>query len=161
MLCTQATEDAELRRSDGGWRRVLFHLERGPTSAGRNHVGVIDLEAGPLQPLDVVDLRAEDELHADLVDDDGDAIDLEEVVVLLRLVEGEGVLEAGATAAANGDAQRLLPTLALAPEQLADLGGSLLGQDDRGFWRLAHFTKCSQEAAAGPRTGTSARIATS
>ena len=33
---------------------------------------------------------------------------LEDVVVVLALVEGERVLEAGAAAAANGDAQGLL-----------------------------------------------------
>ena len=88
--------------------RVVFHLERGTAAAGRDHVRVVDLEAGALQAFDVVDLRAEDELHADLVDDDGDAVDLEDIVVVLGLVEGERVLEARATAAANGDPQSLL-----------------------------------------------------
>ena len=86
---------------------------------------------GALQAVDVVDLGAEDELHADLVDDHRDAVDLEDVVVVLRLVEGERVLEAGATAAANRDAQRLTLGVGLGAEQLADLLGGLVGQRDR------------------------------
>src|SRR4029079_16759973 len=82
-------------------------------------------------------------LHADLVDDDGDAVDLEHVVVILRLVEGEGVLEARANAAAAGNPQRLLPAVRLRAEQLADLLGGFVGEGDRGLWRIGHFTKCS------------------
>ena len=106
---------------------------------------------GALQAFDVVDLGAEDELHADLVDDDGDAVDLEDVVVVLGLVEGERVLEAGAAAAADGDAQRLVLGVGLAAQQLADLLGGLVGEGDRCVWRLGHFTKCSEAAAAAPR----------
>ena len=128
-------------------RRVLFDLEGGAAAAGRNDVRVVDLEAGPLQAFDVVDLGAEDELHADLVDDDGDAVDLEDVVVVLGAVEGERVLEAGAAAAANRDAQRLALGVVLAAQQLADLLGRLAGERDRLFRSLGHFTKCSD----GPR----------
>ena len=124
-------------------RRVLFHLERGAATAGRNDVRVVDLEPGALEALDVVDLGAEDELHADLVDDDRDAVDLEDVVVVLGLVEGERVLEAGAAAAADGDAKRLFAAIGLTAEQLADLLGGLVGQGDRCLWGLSHFTKCS------------------
>ncbi len=136
---------ADRRQLDrGGFGGVfLFHLERGATTAGRDDVRVVDLEPGALEAFDVVDLRAEDELHADLVDDDGDAVDLEDVVVVLGAIEGERVLEAGATAAANGDAKRLFLGLALAAEQLADLLGRLVGQGDRCLWGIGHFTKCS------------------
>jgi hypothetical protein len=136
--------DVRLR---GSGRGVLFDLEGRPASAGRNDVRIIDLEARPLQPFDVVDLRAEDELHADFVDDDGDAIDLEDVIVVLGTVEGERVLEAGATAAANGDAQRLALGVVLTAQQLADLPGRLVGKDDRLLWSLGHFIKCSGRPA--------------
>ena len=53
-----------------------------------------------------------------VVDDDGDALVLEAVVVLLGRVEGERVLEAGAPAAADGDAEGLLVAVLLAGEQL-------------------------------------------
>ena len=54
---------------------------------------------------------------------------LEDVVVLLALVEREGVLEAGAAAAANGDAERLV-LLVLAREQLLELlGGDVADLD--------------------------------
>ena len=121
--------------------RVLFHLERGAATAGRNHVRVVDLEPGALQALDVVDLGAEDELHADLVDDDGDPVDLEDVVVVLGLVEGERVLEARAAAAADGDAKRLFAAIGLAAEQLADLLGGLVGQGDRCVWESRSLHK--------------------
>ena len=90
-----------------GGRGVVLHLEGRAATAGGNDVRVVDLEARALQAFDVVDLGAEDELHADLVDDHRDAVDLEDVVVLLGAVEGERVLEARATAAANRDPKRL------------------------------------------------------
>jgi hypothetical protein len=138
-----------MRRSDGGCR-VLFDLERGPTSASSNHVGVIHLKARPLQTFDVVDLGAEDELHADLVDDDGDAVDLEDVVVLLGAVEGERVLEARAAAAANRDAQCLALGVVLTAQQLADLLGRLGAERECLLGGLRHFTKCSDGRGAPP-----------
>src|SRR5215216_4064177 len=84
---------------------VLANLERGAATAGRDDVRVVDHEAGALEAIDVVDLRAEHELHAHLVDDDRDALVLEDVVVGLGLVEGERVLEARTAAAAYRDAE--------------------------------------------------------
>src|SRR5215211_3158008 len=60
---------------------VLADLERGSAAAGGDDVRVVDHEAGALEAIDVVDLRAEDELHAHLVDDDRDALVLEDVIV--------------------------------------------------------------------------------
>jgi hypothetical protein len=62
---------------------------------------------------------------------------LEAVVVLLGCVKGERVLEAGATTAANRDAQRLIGAVLLPTEQLLDLGRRLVGQLDR-LKRLTH-----------------------
>ena len=45
----------------------------------------------------------------------------EDVVVLLRLVEGERVLEAGAAASAHGDAKRLFFGVLVRHGELADL----------------------------------------
>src|SRR5829696_5280024 len=81
-------------RLDGRGLCVLFDLEGRAAAACGDDVRVVDLEPGALQAFDVVDLRAEDELHAHLVDDDGDPVDLEDVIVVLGFVEGEGVLEA-------------------------------------------------------------------
>ena len=50
----------------------------------------------------------------DLVDDDRDAVVLEDVVVGLRRVERQRVLEARAAAALDGDAQRLVVASAAA-----------------------------------------------
>ncbi len=130
---------------------VLFHLERRATAAGGDDVGVVDLEAGALQAFHVIDLGAEDELHADLVDDHRDPIDFEDVVVVLGPVEGKRVLEARATTAADGDPQGLTLGVRLAGEQLGDLAGRLVGQGDCRLGsvagRVSHFTKCSERSA--------------
>ena len=80
--------------------RLFLDLERRAATAGGDDVRVVDRESGALEAVDVVDLGAEDELHRDLVDDDRDTVVLEDVVVGLRLVERQGVLEARAAAAA-------------------------------------------------------------
>ncbi len=136
---------------------VLLDLEGGTAAAGGDHVGVIDLEAGALQAFDVVDLGAEDELHAHLVDDHRDVVDLEDVIVLLGAVEGQRILKTRAAAAANGDAKRLSLGILLPGEQLGDLARGLLGQRDGCLGRLGggvgHFTKCSESfdgRIAGP-----------
>ena len=131
---------------------VVFDLERRPAAARRDDVRVVDLEAGALEAFDVVDLGAEDELHRDLVDDDGDAVDGEDVVVVLGLVESQRVLEAGASTAADGDAQGLVVAL-LPGQKLADLGGGFVGEGDRCGGRVSHFTKCSGRPAEARRSG--------
>ena len=73
---------------------VFADLERGSAAACGDDVRVVDHEAGALEAVDVVDLRAEDELHAHLVDDHRNALVLEDVVLGLGLIEGERVLEA-------------------------------------------------------------------
>ena len=75
----------------------------------------------------------------------------------LALVEGERVLEAGAAAAADGDAQRLALGVVLAAEQLADLLGRLVGEGDRLLWGLGHFTKCSEQVCENRRALSSER----
>src|SRR6266516_1642427 len=101
---------------------VVLHLEGGAATAGRDDVRVVDLEAGALEAFDVVDLGAEDELHADFVDDHGDAAHLEDVVVVLGAVEGKRVLKARAAAAADRDAERLALGIVLPSEQLGERG---------------------------------------
>jgi hypothetical protein len=68
------------------------------------------------------------------------------MVVVLGLVEGERVLESGATAAADGDAKRLGVVL-LTTKELADLAGGYVGKGDRLIRRVSHFTKCSGPTA--------------
>ncbi len=85
--------------------------------------GLLTWKAGALQAFDVVDLGAEDELHADPVDDDRDVTDLEDAIVLLGAVEGERVLEARAApprtatrSAWIGSALKIKPILTLVEE---------------------------------------------
>src|ERR1700741_3602601 len=87
-------------------RLALGHLERVAAAARRDGVRVLDLEPGFLDRLEVVDPSAEQVRRAEGVDDDGDALALELVVGLLgAAVEAEAVLEAGAAAALDRDAQ--------------------------------------------------------
>src|SRR4051794_15628954 len=92
--------------------------EGGATPARGDHVRVVHLEAGPHQALRVVDRRAVHVLEALAVDEDPDALVLEDLVALARLVESELVLEAGAAAALHGHAQTGLGLL-LRGEELA------------------------------------------
>jgi len=61
---------------------------------------------------------------------------LEDVVVVATLVERQRVLEAGATAAANRDAKRLIRGILLRGEQLVDLRRRAVGERYRFLWRI-------------------------
>src|ERR1044071_791594 len=75
-------------------------------AAGRGGVRVADLERGAHQILDEVHLGAVQEIERYIVDDDRDAIMLEDEIVRVALiVEAEAVLEPGAAAARHRDAQ--------------------------------------------------------
>src|SRR5205814_9071878 len=74
--------------------------------AGRAGVRVLVFEAGFLDRLEVVGRRAREIGRAEGIDDDGHALADELVVALLRAaVEAEPVLEAGAPAALDRDAE--------------------------------------------------------
>src|SRR5205085_2963282 len=90
-------------RSDRGDFFLVRHAERGAAAAGRDHVRVLDLEAGALQAVDEVDRRAADVRQALAVDEERDALVLEQLVAVALLVEGPRVLEARAPAAAHAD----------------------------------------------------------
>src|SRR6185312_14451238 len=68
-------------------------------AAGGDDVRVVDLEACSLQVVDVVDRRALHVRQARAVDEQADALVLEDLVPVALLVERERVLEAGAAAA--------------------------------------------------------------
>src|SRR5205823_7231637 len=101
-------------------RFALGHLERRAASARGDRVRVVDLEAGLLDRLQVVDARATQIRGAEGIDDDADALALVLVVALDgAAVEAEAVLEAGAAAALDRDAQHAHVGLGL--NQLLDL----------------------------------------
>src|SRR3954470_6723556 len=119
------------RRSDGGDLFLLGDPERGAAAAGRDHVRVVDLEAGALEALDVVDDRALDVRQARTIDEQPQAVVLEDLVVVAPAVEGQGVLEAGAAAAADADAQSGGGHVrALRGQELLDLLGASVGEGD-------------------------------
>lgn len=128
--------------------RVLADLERGAASAGGDDIGVVHLEAGALQAVDVVDFGAEHELHAGRIDDYGDLAVLEDVIILLAGIERQRVLKARAAAAADGNAQRLADVL-LRGKKLLDLLRRLVGEIDcRGC--LGHRLPIVKAQRAGP-----------
>src|SRR3954466_13473645 len=146
---------AKIRAAGRGFldRRVLLVLgnAEGRAAAARGHdVRVVHLEARALQRVDVVDARAVGVRGALVVDEDPQAVVLEDRVAVALVVEGEVILEAGAAAAAHADTQagdRQVGLLRL--EEVADLLGAQLREVDAlgviGDLRRAHrFTKCSE-----------------
>src|SRR3954452_4236775 len=130
---------------------VLANQERGATAAGCDDVRVVDDEAGTLEAVDVVDLGAEDELHAHLVDDDRNALVLEDVIVGLGLIEGERVLEARTAAAAHRDAQRLLLGIDVRADQLLNLARRLVGELNCRLWSIHRFRLYRQAQSSSLR----------
>ena len=153
-----------LRRSEPGGRParqtvpldrgdlfLLRHAEGGAAAAGRDDVRVLDLEAGALQALDVVDDRAPHVREARAVDEHAEAVVLEDLVAVALGVERERVLEAGAAAAAHADAQAGgLHVGALRRQELLDLLGAFLGEGDHvsySSWSVGSNTSRSVAAA--------------
>ena len=116
MRRTIAADIAARRRRRAALNRRAGFLagdpERAAAAAGRDDVRVLDLEAGAGQRVDVVDLRAVDVLERLRLDQQAQAVALEDPVVVALLVEGEVVLEARAAAAADADAQAATATSA-------------------------------------------------
>ena len=122
---------ARRSKSDRGDLLLVRDAERGAAAAGGDDVGVVDLEAGAVERVDVVDLRAVDVGQALAVDEDPQAVVLEDGVAVALLVEGELVLEARAAAARRRRADRRDYGFgALGRQELADLLGALLGEGD-------------------------------
>src|SRR3954468_16433785 len=118
-------------KSDRGDFFFFRDAEGRAAAAGRDHVGVVDLEAGALHGLDVVDDRALDVGQRGAVHKDPQAVVGEDLVAGALLVEGERVLEARAAATAHADAQTgRLDVRALGGEELLDLLCALLGERD-------------------------------
>src|SRR5579884_2415774 len=106
-------------------------------AAGRGRVRVADLERRPHQILDEIDFGAVEQTERNLVDDDDNPVFFEQHVVLVTLrVEREAVLEPGAAAARDGDAQKdvRVPLLFL---QYGDATRGVAGQDDPPLRNLA------------------------
>src|SRR3954463_6272493 len=88
------------RRSDRRDLLVLGDPEGRATAARGHDVRVVHLEAGTLKRVHVVDARAVHVREALVVDEDAQAMVLEDRVAVALVVEGEVVLEAGAASAA-------------------------------------------------------------
>src|SRR5262245_38050590 len=85
---------------------IASDREGRPATAGALRVGVLDHKLRAFEAFLVVDLGAGEVLVAHRVDEQRDAVLLHHsVIVVLHLVEGEAVLEAGAAAARDEHAQ--------------------------------------------------------
>src|SRR5437016_837648 len=114
-------------------RLAVGHLERVAAAARGDRIRVLDLEPGLLDRLEIVDPSAEEERSAEGIDDDPYALALELVVALLgAAVEAEAVLETGAPAALDGDAEHR--DVLLGGHQVTDLDcrGRRQGDDALG-----------------------------
>src|SRR6266568_7265490 len=82
-----------------------LHGERATAAAGGLHVRVVELETRAVEPLDVIHLGAEEVHQAHLVHDELDAVRVEDLVAVLRIVEIKVVREPGAPAPDHAHAQ--------------------------------------------------------
>src|SRR5215210_1534791 len=130
---------------------LVLDLERVAATAPGRGVRVVDREAA-LEAVDEVDLGALEIGGAERIDDDADAVRLELVVTLHRAaIEAERVLEAGAPAALDGDAQHRGLAFRLLGHQTLDLEGGALGERDDGDGTFGEL-HCRPIVAARPAT---------
>ncbi len=122
------------RCSDGGDLLLVRDAERGTTAAGRDHVRVLDLEAGPLEPVHEVDHGSLHVRKARAIDEQANPLVLEDGVAVALLIERERVLEPRAAAASNPDPQPGgLDDRRLSGEEFVNLLGTLVGESDHCF----------------------------
>src|SRR5215813_11934500 len=76
-------------RLDGGNLFLVGHPERGAAAAGRDHVRVVDLEAGALETFDVVHDRALHVGQRRTIDENAKTMVLEHLVAIALRVERE------------------------------------------------------------------------
>src|SRR5262249_29713096 len=98
---TPRTSAARPGRPAGG----ASGLEALPAAAAGGRVRVVDDEPGPLEALLVVELGSEEVRDAEAVDDDPDALALDDLVAVRGLAERQLVLEARAPAGHDLHAQ--------------------------------------------------------
>jgi tetratricopeptide (TPR) repeat protein len=126
-LCAIHAKSEEARGAVTARPQGSIDREARAAAAGRLRVGVADGEVAAHEILFEVELGIGEELERGLVDDDLDAVLLEDAVVGIdRAVEVELVLEARAAAARDGDAHHQ-PRLALGSAQRRDAPGGVGG----------------------------------
>src|ERR1700680_1631500 len=80
-------------------------LEGMPAATARNGVRVIDSKARAHQAIDVIDFAAVDVANAHLVNQHFEPLLHNDGIAILLFIEGHAILETGATAARDKDAQ--------------------------------------------------------
>ena len=129
-------------------RRAVQAVKEDPQPQVVRRVGIADDELRAFEVLAVVDLRAGEVLEAHRVDQQLDAVVLDQrVAVLHLLVELEAVLQAGAAAALHVHAQHE-PGIAFATDQLADLPCGGIGEIEQAH--VIHREDSRDWAAGGP-----------
>ena len=119
------------RENQAGTRSL--HAEGGAAAAGRLHLGVVELEAGRFQRFDVVHRTAVQVHQRSGIYKYLQVLEAEDLVHHAALVfESHRVLEAGAAAADDADAQSGGKRI-LGSHDLAHLGDGLGRQDEGGF----------------------------
>ncbi len=109
--------------------RVRLNRKARPAAAGRLGLGVVHTERGADEIVDEIDLGAREVVERDLVDQHGGAVAGDDgVVISLRVLHVEPVLETGAAAALDAHPQHAAG-LFLAQDR-ADLAGRAVGDGD-------------------------------
>lgn len=118
--------DAEAARGSDG--------EGGAAAAGRGRVRIVDLEGRADQFVHIVDFRSRKIGNRNGIDQHPHAVPFDhEVVIRLRVVQRESILETGAAAALHGHAQN--GALVLSLKDFGNLLGCPFREGDRGFCR--------------------------
>ena len=129
--------------------------EGAAAAAGALDVGIIELEAGTFESFDVIDFHAIEIHGAHLVDSDLEAVEVHDFVGLVGLIfKRHVILETGAAAADDGDAQGDRDGVLHAHDFLDLSGGNGRQVDHKFYWpplaeslrESQHFFSIAQSA---------------
>src|SRR5450755_606737 len=137
---------------DGRDLLLVGDAEGGAAAAGRDHIGVLDLEPGALEPIDEVDHRAPDVWQTGVVDKQSNSLVLEHRVFRTLIVERKRVLEAGAAAAPYPDPEpRRFSDGTLRGEELADLLGPFVCESYHASFSIAMSPRYARRRVSDSR----------
>src|SRR5262249_48610390 len=129
--------------------------ERRPAATSRDHVRVVDLEAGALETIDEVDHRALDVRETRVGDQQTDALVLEHGVAVGLPVERHCILKTAATTAPHSNPESGRAGHGrLSGEELADLLRALVSESDHASRSIASASRYACGMSTSPTSAT-------